>query len=1388
MQKNWRAEDRYRLLLCLVIFGLMAALIVLPTQFSSSADGKKVKKGLFRTSKSHEEGLENYDIRSDEKNEKVAEFFAKNRQTAGRDAVAVADLRSAFVQGEEQFKSQFPTAKIEYNSDIRTPEVITPDVYRSKIEWLSAPSAAKRSEILRNFVKQNNLLIGVSDAQADSLKVTADYTNPNGYLSFAHLEQRINNIPVFRGEVKAGFNKNGQIIRVINNLAPGLDYESVSTEFHDPVDALKAAFRHINKEAAEAQLAVNQAASDDLKTVFGQGDFANTAEKMYFPTEPGVAVPAWRVLIWQPVNAYYVIVDAASGAMLWRKNLTEDQTLPATYNVYANPNGYINVADSPFPLSPGPISPLLGTQGAAINRTLITRVGNEAPYTFNNLGWITDGNNTTDGNNVQAGLDRKLPNTQIPQVDPADIDPDGMAVGSPNRVFDFPFTPGNPNTNSGDSPLPAGQTPGTCLAASNTSLPTNYQKAAVTQLFYVVNRYHDELYRLGFTEQAFNFQHDNFGRGGVGGDRVSAQAQDCSDTDNANFTTPADGTRGSMQMYIWTGPSPDFDGDLDAEVIIHEHTHGLSNRLHGNSSGLTTNMARGMGEGWGDFYGYTLLAEPTDPIDGIYTTGGYATYLADTGYTGNYYYGIRRFPRAPITFLGPNGKPHNPFTFKWINTGCATLIGNGTTAPNSAFPRSIFGSSTCDQVHNAGEVWSSALWEIRNRMVARLGFNAGTTRVLQVVTDGMKMAPLAPTFLSERDAIIAAAAAFPVAPEASADVNDVREGFRVRGIGFSASIQTTSPAAVTEAFDVPNALIANPISMSDATSGGDGDGYAEPGENILISVPITNSSGSGEINNVVGSITGGGSVNYGSIADGATATRQIPYTVPADAACGSQHTVTITGTSDLGPLNPRTFTFRLGEPVGGAPVTFESNTLMNLPNGQPATTSGAAGPYSSDIVVSGLSGNKTIKVELTGNNHSWAGDLDVLLEGPGGQKFVIMSDAFEISNRAPANVSTTMTIRDGATANMPASSQWTATADFKPTNHGAGDAFPAPAPATAHSNPAPAGSATFESVFGTNGASMNGTWKLWVVDDTSQDSGSMQEWKITFEANDFLCQITPPNTGAESRADFDGDGRTDISVFRPSNGVWYLNQTSVGFGALVWGISTDVPTPGDFDGDGKTDFAVFRANPDGSQPDFYVLNSNGFTFSGASWGLPGDIPVIRDYDGDDKEDIAVFRPANNVWYILKSGGGITVTAFGQNGDVPVAGDFDGDGKGDLTVYRNGTWISQGSAGGAFSTSFGQLGDVLVPGDYGGGDADDLAVYRPSTGQWIYRPSGGAADVTVLWGVATDIPVPGDYDGDGKDDPAIYREGIWWVLRSTAGSMTIPFGLPTDKALPRSYIP
>jgi hypothetical protein len=402
-----------------------------------------------------------------------------------------------------------------------------------------------------------------------------------------------------------------------------------------------------------AELVLQETSPDGASFVYEHPAFAGPikAELLYFPLAEGLVTPAWSMVLWQETPAYYLLVDADEGALLWRKNITSDQTVPASYRVYD--------ADSPAPLSPTTALPGSGTQGAAIARTLFTLVSEGAA--FDNLGWIADGGNTTTGNNVDAGLDL---------LSPDGIDGGARPIGSPLRTFDFPYDPA-------PGVVPPGEVP--TLA--------DYRWGEVTNMFFWSNRYHDRLYDLGFTEAARNFQQDNFGRGGLGGDRVLSQAHDFSGTTNANFSTPPDGSSGRMQMYVFTGPTPDRTSGLDQEIVIHELTHGTSNRLHNNGSGLSTTMSGGMGEGWSDFYALSLLSRPGDDPDAIYAMGGYSTLAIVSGFTDNYYYGIRRFPYAVKTNVGSNGKPHNPLTFADIDPAQIDLT-------DGAYPRGPIGSST----------------------------------------------------------------------------------------------------------------------------------------------------------------------------------------------------------------------------------------------------------------------------------------------------------------------------------------------------------------------------------------------------------------------------------------------------------------------------------------------------------------------------------------------------------------------------------------------------------------------------------------------------------------------------------------------------------------------
>lgn len=273
-------------------------------------------------------------------------------------------------------------------------------------------------------------------------------------------------------------------------------------------------------------------------------------------------------------------------------------------------------------------------------------------------------------------------------------------------------------------------------------------------------------------------------------------------------------------------------------------------------------------------------------------------------------------------------------------------------------------------------------------------------------------------------------------------------------------------------------------------------------------------------------------------------------------------------------------------------------------------------------------------------------------------------------------------------------------------------------------------------------------------------------------------------------SDFDGDGKTDLSVYTPSAGIWKVEKSSDGTQAnYEWGVAEDVIVTGDYDGDGKSDYAVWRP----SSGVWYILGSSGGVQS-LLFGLSTDIPVPADYDADGKMDIAVFRPSTGVWYIQQSTLGFKAAQWGTSGDKPLIGDFEGDGKPDLAVWRpsNGVWyIMQSSSSIPIYYAFGQNGDKPMFADFDGDNRSDIAVFRPSNGVWYIVKSSDSSFVGYAFGVAEDLPIPADYDGDGKADVAVFRPStnVWYRLNSSNGSVVIRvFGQNGDRPSPTSVQP
>ncbi|ORY21288.1 extracellular elastinolytic metallo proteinase precursor [Naematelia encephala] len=337
--------------------------------------------------------------------------------------------------------------------------------------------------------------------------------------------------------------------------------------------------------------------------------------------------------------------------------------------------------------------------------------------------------------------------------------------------------------------------------------PKEYIDLVVTQLFYTSNKFHDLLYRIGFDEISGNFQAYNFGLGGKGNDPVTTNAQDGSGYNNANFMTPPDGTAPRMRMYVWDTATPYRDGDLEAGIVIHEYSHGLSTRLTGgpaNSGCLGYGEAGGMGEGWGD--AIATLIRQIEEHKAFNGTDNYAM----GAWAANRDTGIRNYKYSTNSTI-------NPSTYK-------TLDKPGYWG-----------------VHAIGEVWAEFLFVMSQRLVEKYGFSStlfpptntsapndyytktieesvddlgrptplvprhGNTLALQLIVSAMKLQPCRPSFFDARDAIIQADQILTGGDNGCL----IWKAFAERGLGTDAQVVGKTPwggGVRSDGFKVPNKL------------------------------------------------------------------------------------------------------------------------------------------------------------------------------------------------------------------------------------------------------------------------------------------------------------------------------------------------------------------------------------------------------------------------------------------------------------------------------------------------------------------------------------------------------------------------------------------------------
>jgi extracellular elastinolytic metalloproteinase len=662
------------------------------------------------------------------------------------------------------------------------------------VGFLTGPNPGSALTVAQNFARGHLDMLGLSAADLADMEVTDLVYSEIVGVTHVYYRQRHLGLPVYNAQFHVNVDRDGRILNVNNTFVPNIAKlaKSVSPSIGAEHAVLSAA-ANLSVDLAEAPSVASSIASGvERKTVVdapGLSKEAVEAQLMWMPVNAKHLALVWRFQIETLDGNHYFdyTVDAETGKV-WSR---ADWVASDGYRVYPEPVE-----------SPNHTSPLPPSDG----RVLVTNPANAAASP---QGWHSTGSTTYNinrGNNVHSYDDRDA-NGLPPASEPA------CSGATPNLVCNFPI--------------------------DLTLAPSGYTPAAVTNLFYWNNLIHDVTYGYGFNEVGGNFQVNNFGNGGLGNDDVRAEAQDGGGTNNANFLTPADGSRPRMQMYEWTQTTPRRDGDLDSGIIMHEYGHGISNRLVGGPSNVSclSNAQQG-GEGWSDWFGLWFTARATD----VGTTGrGIGTYALG----------------QPTT--GPGIRTQRYSTDPTINTWTYASI-SGMAIP-----------------HGVGSVWAQAIWEVYWALVDKYGYSsnlhnaagtAGNQRAMLYVIQGLKNTTCSPTFVNARDGIIAAA----TAAHGGEDVCLLWQTFAAFGLGTNAVSGGSGSTSPTNGFQVPASCQCSPQPVANAGP----DHAICTGQSVTLGTPA-------QPGTTYSWSPGGATTAQITVAPTATTT----YTVTATTTCGS---------------------------------------------------------------------------------------------------------------------------------------------------------------------------------------------------------------------------------------------------------------------------------------------------------------------------------------------------------------------------------------------------------------------------------------------------------------------------------------------------------------------